>query len=97
MELLQSFNIQIELIIAIVGVVEAVKDAIEKRQLSIYVLLTLLLSIIIGVTLTESSWKDIIVNGIMYFGITTLFYKIIVRAIEKKIIQLKRYVEEYQE
>lgn len=87
MEILELVNIRFEIVLAIVGVVEVIKDIIERRQVSIYVIMTLLFSIGISYGISIGGIREIATNAIIYFGVTTLLYKTIVRTLEKKVEQ----------
>lgn len=82
MELLELVEARIEIVVAIVGLVEVIKNIIEKKQLSVYMLLTLVfsygLSQLIGGPVTT-----VILNTLVYFGLASLFYRLIVRYVEK--------------
>lgn len=81
-ELFQLTNLRIDVIFAIVGIVETVKTVIENRQLSIYIILTLVLSFIFGWTLASSA-QELVFSGLVYFGVGSFFYKAVLRIATK--------------
>lgn len=83
--------IRLDVIFAIVGVVEALKTIIEKRQLSIYIITTLILSVVLGWALTESdSIREVVLNAVVYFGLSSFFYKAILRTMNKLATKLEK-------
>lgn len=82
MDLLSVIETRIDLIIAMVGIVEAVKTSVERKQFSIYKILTFGLGLFFA-WLSFDGWKSIVLNGVIYFGLATFFYSAVLRYMNK--------------
>lgn len=94
MEMLSVIDTRIDIIIAIVGIVEVLKRSIEKRQLSIYMLGTLVFSFLVAGVDSPADWKEVVLNTIVYFGLATFFYQAILRYIRKVNINLDQKIDQ---
>lgn len=94
MDIFTLVDVRIEVIFAIVGIVETLKTIIEKRQLSVYILLTMALSFVFGWGLaTEPAFREVILNGLTYFGLASFFYKAVLRVVQKYTEKVKQQIE----
>lgn len=93
MELLELVQVRVDIIIAIVGIVETIKTIIERRQLSIYILLTLAFSFVLGYLSTETG-NGFVLNSLTFFGLASFFYQAILRFMKRKVEMLKKQLGE---
>lgn len=88
MELMELIEVRADVILAIVGLIEVVKNIVEKQQLSIYMLLTLAISYGLA-QLMGGGFAEVALNTAIHFGLASLFYRMIVRYVENKTQELK--------
>lgn len=93
MEILSMLNVKIEILFAIIGTVETIKTMIEKRQISIYVLIALGISMLVSFGMTNPfEWQPFLLNLLVYFGLTSFLYKAVLRLVQKYIQKIEEQI-----
>lgn len=85
------FGLNIAIILSIVGITEKIKEFIPiPKNKKIYLLSPLIQSLLFSLFLTTPFvWQTFLLNTVLYFSISTLFYDLVVQYINNKKEKLK--------
>ena len=90
--IIENLNLNFSLILMIVGIVEYIKNLKinEKLQKWLKRVIPFILSFVVGIFVTKPFNVEIFfMNSLIYFGISTLFYKAVIRSIDKYVNKTK--------